>query len=203
MLEARALGFAHPEGPPLFTDATLAIAPGEIVGLHGPSGIGKSTLGRLLSGHLAPGWGAVLLDGAPLRMAGFCPVQYLGQSPMHMVNPRWRVGAILSEASAPEPKTLAALGIAEGWSARYPHELSGGQLQRVAIARALAPGLRFLVADEISTMLDAITQAEIWAFLTRLAAERGIGILAISHDRALLEAVATRTLEFREIALGP
>ncbi|ODT14076.1 MAG: hypothetical protein ABS35_35945 [Kaistia sp. SCN 65-12] len=193
MLEARAISFRFgASGRAVLDGASIAIAPGEIVGLSGPSGIGKSTLGRILAQHVRPDSGRVLLDGKPVGGGGFHPVQFLAQSPILAVNPRWRIGRILAEASPPDDETRAALGIRPDWDRRYPHELSGGELQRVAIARALAPGLRYLVADEISAMLDAVTQVRIWSFLRRLATERNIGILAISHDAALLTRICDR-----------
>ncbi|MDR2357419.1 MAG: ABC transporter ATP-binding protein, partial [Oscillospiraceae bacterium] len=79
---------------------------------------------------------------------------------------------------------------------------SGGELQRFCIARALAPGTRFIIADEISTMLDVITQAQIWELLLGAARERGLGLLAVTHNRALAERVCARVVEFEEIDRG-
>ena len=192
MLEAIDLTFAHRPGEPVLRDVSIRVAPGEVVGLSGRSGIGKTTLGRLLAGRLRPQAGAVHLDGRPLASRGFRPVQYGAQHPVLDMNPRWRVGRILSEAGVPDPDLAERLGVDPGWARRFPHELSGGQLQRVALLRALRPDTRFLVADEISAPLDAIAQAEIWRLLLRLCSERGLGILAISHDAALLTRVASR-----------
>jgi peptide/nickel transport system ATP-binding protein len=193
MLEARGIHFSFAGAArSVLEGAAIAIRPGEIVGLSGPSGIGKSTLGRILADHVRPRSGEVLLDGSAVRGKRFHPVQFLAQSPILAVNPRWRIGRVLSEAHAPDDSCRAALGIRPDWDARYPNELSGGELQRVAIARALAPSLRYLIADEISAMLDAVTQVRIWTFLRGLARERGIGILAISHDAALLDRIADR-----------
>ncbi len=90
---------------------------------------------------------------------------------------------------------LDELSIAGGWLDRYPNELSGGELQRIAVARALLARPRFVVADEISAMLDPITQAQLWQVLVCRARAGEIGILAISHDDALLGVVADRCLE--------
>lgn len=195
MLSARDIRIAYTDtGRHVLDGASLAIAPGEIVGLSGASGAGKSTLARVLSGHQAPDSGSIEIDGTPLPAQGYMPVQLLFQSPELAVNPRWRIRDILAEAFTPDPSLLTALGIRGGWAARYPHELSGGELQRVAIARALGPRTRYLVADEITGMLDAITQAEMWRTLLDLAHTRDIGMLVISHDDALLAHIATRRL---------
>ena len=89
---------------------------------------------------------------------------------------------------------LDDLGIQQRWLTRYPHELSGGELQRFCIARALAANPRYLVADEVSTMLDAVTQAQIWRFLVDETARRGIGVVFVSHSPALTDRVATRAV---------
>ncbi|RIY02659.1 ATP-binding cassette domain-containing protein [Aureimonas flava] len=192
MLEALALGHAYAPGVPALREVSIRVAPGEVVGLSGPSGIGKTTLGRLLAGRLRPQAGSVRLDGQPLPERGFRPVQYLAQHPVLDMNPRWRVARVLAEAGRPDPALAARLGIDPAWEGRYPHELSGGQLQRVSLVRALGPRTRFLVADEISAPLDAIAQADLWRLLLALCAERGLGILAISHDAALLARIASR-----------
>jgi peptide/nickel transport system ATP-binding protein len=81
---------------------------------------------------------------------------------------------------------------------RYPNELSGGELQRFCVLRALSEKTRFLICDEITTMLDALTQARIWNFLLRFAAERQIGILLITHSRPLAEKTCTRIIDWAE-----
>ncbi|MXP64523.1 ATP-binding cassette domain-containing protein [Roseomonas sp. M0104] len=182
MLTARDLH--HARG--LLAGVSLTLAPGQVVGLAGPSGAGKTTLGRLLAGHLSPEHGTVRLDGAPLPAHGFCPVQLLPQTAELAVNPRWRVGRILEEAHTPGAAARRAFGIRDAWLRRYPHELSGGELQRVVILRSMAPGLRYLIADEISAMLDPLAQAGLWHRLLDHVADRGLGILAISHNAALL-----------------
>lgn len=193
MLEARSLSFAHP-GRAIILDAlSLRLGPGECLGLTGPSGCGKSTLGLLLSGYLRPAGGSVALDGSPLPLSGYCPVQYLSQSAVFAVNPRWRIGRIVEEAWTPDAESREAVGISPGLYDRYPHEVSGGELQRVVLLRALSPQTRYLVADEITAMLDPITQAGLWHVLTARRA-MGLGILTISHDLALLERIATRCM---------
>ena len=102
-------------------------------------------------------------------------------------------GEILVDG-APQ-RLLDDLGIQKRWLARFPHELSGGELQRFCIARALAANPRYLVADEVSTMLDAVTQAQIWRFLVEETQARGIGLVFVSHSHALTERIATRVVD--------
>jgi peptide/nickel transport system ATP-binding protein len=173
----------------------LAIGAGEVVGLCGPSGGGKSTLGRVLAGHLRPDRGRVTVDGAvPRSRREPHPVQLVLQQPERAIDPRWTVRRALAATGA----GLDALDerlVHPGWLDRYPHEISGGELQRVNLARALLVRPRYLVADEISASLDAVTQARVWTLLLEHCREAGIGVLAISHDRLLLETVAGRVLD--------
>ena len=112
--------------------------------------------------------------------------------PETVVDPLLTLGKTLNEAGAVEQRLLDALHIEPGWLTRYPSELSGGELQRFCLARALNPEVRFLLCDEISAMLDLVTQAQIWKFLLEEAQRRGLGMLVVSHDEALLEKVCTR-----------
>lgn len=195
MLEARGIDFGFGKAKPILQGVSLTLNPGDILGLSGPSGAGKSTLGRIVAGYQTPQKGEVLLDGAA-PAPGYRGVQHIHQSSIFAVNPRWRLGRIIAEAWQPDDATLDAIGVSRAWFDRYPHEISGGELQRVVLARALAPNTRFLVADEVSAMLDPITQVDIWAFLMDRC-RQGLGILAISHDAALLKRVSSR-----QVALG-
>jgi ABC-type dipeptide/oligopeptide/nickel transport system ATPase subunit len=187
LLEAHQLGFQFSSSVPLLSGISLTISAGQWVGLSGDSGAGKSTLGKLLAGYLTPQAGEITVTGMALPDSGLQPVQWLPQSPELSVNPRWRVGRILREAWTPSDTQCQAFGIHPRWLSRYPQSLSGGELQRVCVLRALAPGVRFLIADEISTMLDPITQVELWQALQQEAENRQLGVLVISHDSALLE----------------
>lgn len=173
----------------------VAVAPGEVLGLRGPSGCGKTTLARVLAGYLSPARGTVQVDGTAPPGRGRHPVQLVFQHPELAVDPRWRLAEVLAEAGPPDPELLDELSVATAWLDRYPHELSGGELQRVAVARALLSGARYIVADEVSAMLDPVTQAQLWhVLLGRVRAGR-IGLLAVAHDDALLDVVANRVLD--------
>ena len=178
---------------PIIDRFELTLSPGERVGLKGPSGRGKTTLCRLLAGYERPKQGEVLLDGRPVgEYRGVCPVQMVWQHPETVVDPLLRLGVTLSESGPVDRRLLEELHIEDGWMERFPAELSGGELQRFCLARALNPATRFLLCDEISAMLDLVTQAQIWSFLIREAERRDLGLLVVSHSDSLLEQVCTR-----------
>ena len=198
MLEARRIAFGYPGAPLLYRDFSLTVSPGERVQLAAPSGAGKTTLARILAGYERPRAGEVLIDGAPLPRRGVCPVQLVGQHPELTVDPRQRMDAVLAEAGATpeeEARLRELLGIQDRWLTRFPHELSGGELQRFCIARALAARPRYLIADEISTMLDAVTQARLWQALLAEADARDLGVVFVSHSPALSARIATRVVD--------
>lgn len=196
MLEARNISFAYPGGDaPIYEGLMFSVEVAERVALRAPSGYGKTTLCRLLAGFEQPTSGEVLLDGEPLPQKGACPVQLIGQHPELAVDPRMRLGDTLAEAGDVDGSVLRALGIKDGWRTRFPHELSGGELQRFCIARAVAAQPRYLVADEISTMLDAVTQAQIWTFLLDYVEQGGLGLVFVSHSPALAQRIATRAVD--------
>ena len=195
ILEARDVTFYYRgrRHTPVLENFSISVSSGERVGLKAPSGRGKTTLCRLLAGYEKPAKGQVLLDGRPVReYRGVCPVQMVWQHPETVVDPLLTLGKTLNEAGAVEQRLLDALHIEPGWLTRYPSELSGGEVQRFCLARALNPEVRFLLCDEISAMLDLVTQAQIWKFLLEEAQRRGLGMLVVSHDEALLEKVCTR-----------
>ena len=204
MLEARGITYAHPGArEPLYRDFDLAVGPGERVALSAPSGFGKTTLCRLLAGYERPQSGKILVDGVPLPRRGTCPVQLILQHPEAAVDPHMRMERTLAEAGEVPQGLLDDLGIQEKWLTRFPHELSGGELQRFCIARALMANPRYLVADEISPMLDAVTQAQIWRFLVTETKKRDVGLVFVSHSPALAERIATRTIDLGAAGIQP
>lgn len=200
-LEAENLSFQYDNGNrKILNNISLHLDSTERLGLIAPSGFGKTTCCKILAGYEQPDDGRVLLDGKPLcQWRGYCPVQMVWQHPELSVNPKLKMRKVLEEGDHVEQRIIDGLGIESDWLNRYPTELSGGELQRFCIARALGEGTRFLLADEISTMLDLITQSQIWNFLLEEVKRREIGLLVVSHSEALLKKVCTRTLKLDTI----
>lgn len=215
-LQAKGICFGY-GGKQVLRDFNLTIEPGERVALRAPSGTGKTTLCRILAGYLQPASGTVLADGMPLPRRGASLVQLIAQHPERMMDPAITIRRSLAEATTePEdaqalasweekgdgieggsmvPRLLESLGVQRAWLERFPVELSGGELQRCCIARALMAHPRYLICDEISTMLDAATQAYLWRFLIDHAQANGIGMVFVTHSDALLDHIATRVVE--------
>ena len=194
-LEAKNLTFRYRRRgqAPVLEGINFTLESGERVGLSAPSGRGKTTLCKLLAGYERPAKGEILLDKRPLsQYRGACPVQMIGQHPETMLDPLLPLETSLKEAGRVDERLLEELHIQSQWLRRYPQELSGGELQRFCIARALGPATRYLLCDEITAMLDLITQAQIWDFLLREARRRNLGLLIVSHSATLLERVCTR-----------
>lgn len=201
MLEGHDLTFFYRgrKKTPVIDGLDLTISPGERVGLRGPSGRGKTTLCKLLAGYERPVRGKVLLDGRPIReYRGFCPVQMIWQHPETVVDPLLRMKQTMEEAGDIEERLLEKLHINKEWMDRYPSELSGGELQRFCLARALRAETKYLLCDEITAMLDLVTQAQIWEFILEEAEWREIGMLIVSHSEALLKKVCTRIITLIE-----
>jgi len=199
--------------------ASLQVYHGEVVALVGETGSGKTTLGRLLVGLLKADAGRVVFEGQELATMGKQSrkalrqrIQFIAQDPFDAVSPRLRVAEIvrepldiqgighLAERREKVIGVLRAVGLSpdEAFLRRRAHELSGGQLQRVAIARALVLDPRLIVADEPVSMLDASEQAKVINLLKEIQNERGMGLLIISHDLALVRKVADRILVMRQ-----
>jgi peptide/nickel transport system ATP-binding protein len=193
---------------------SVAIAPGERVGLVGESGSGKSTLVRALLGLESPEEGSVRIAGERLVGAPAATVRRLRrlvqavfQDPYGSLNPRHRIGRIVAEPLAllAEPLTgaerdrrvaaaLGDVGLAAADAGRRPHEFSGGERQRIALARALVVEPRLVILDEAVAALDASLRTQILGLLLRLSAARRLAYLFVSHDLRIVRAVTDRTL---------
>jgi len=200
---------------------SLQLPSGARLGLVGPSGSGKSTLAQIMALLLAPDTGAVSVDGERAALWGVrCSrelrhrVQLVWQAPRLAVDPRLRVGEAIVEplaASGLLPPTRAERhALIESWAARvgltgdlverFPHEVSEGQLQRACLARALVVQPRYLICDELSSMLDVSTQAALLETIAAIGHEQKLGVLLITHDRVLADAWCDEVVDIRELS---
>jgi len=193
-------------------DVSLEVRRGECHAIVGESGSGKSTLANLILGIYAPSEGRMLFDGAELpgrRLAEHRRrIQLVQQNPLSSLNPRRKVGASIrlpldvhrigsaSERKARVESLLVEVGLEPEMARRSPSSLSGGQRQRVAIARALAADPDLIVLDEPTSALDVLVQARVLALLDKLRRERGLTYMFITHDLAVVRALADRVSVF-------
>ena len=216
-LEAQAISVRYPQPgwrrAPLVAvnAASLVLRAGEGLALVGESGSGKSTLARAIARLGRCDSGQVICDGdvwparARMRIAQRRLIQPVFQDPVASLDPRWTVAQSLDEplrhlcpeldAKARSARVAAVLDEVElggDYATRRPASLSGGQAQRVALARALIANPQMLVLDEATSALDTLVAAQMIALLRRLQAERGLAILAITHDLALARALCHR-----------
>ncbi|RFB80269.1 ABC transporter ATP-binding protein [Methylovirgula sp. 4M-Z18] len=206
-------------------DISLRVRQGQTIGIVGESGSGKSTLGRALL-RLVASRGQVLFDGKDISTAGKTQMrplrralQLVFQDPYGSLSPRMTVGAIITEglklhepglSSAERDKRAASalreVGLDPAMRNRFPHEFSGGQRQRIAIARTMILKPKLVVLDEPTSALDRSVQSEIVALLRRLQAEHELTYLFISHDLAVVRAMADEILVMKEgkaVEYGP
>ncbi|WP_419742746.1 ABC transporter ATP-binding protein [Paraclostridium dentum] len=170
---------------------------GEIVGLVAPSGFGKTTLAKILAGYENSYTGTVKIEGINKKNK-YNPVQLIFQHPEKAVNPKWKMSRILTESFNPPKELLDYIGIKDEWLNRYPNELSGGELQRFCVIRALSKDTKFLIADEMTTMLDAITQAQIWNVVLDYIKQNNIGLIVISHEKSLIQRICDRVVNLEK-----
>lgn len=200
MLQAHKISFKYPQSGFLFKEISLKINLGEVVGLYGKSGSGKTTLAKLLSGYIPVQEGKITLfeKSYPLNTKKSHPVQLIWQHADKAINPKWKMKKVLAEAGV-NPEICQQFGIKKEWLSRYSGELSGGELQRFCLARVFNSETKFLIADEMTTMLDALTQAQIWNTLLPMAKKRNLGMLVISHQQDLLKKVSDRIIDFDDL----
>jgi len=191
----------------------IQIAPGEVVGLVGESGCGKSTIGRMIAGILPPTAGDIIYKGQVVsgmneaeQKATALAIQMIFQDPMSSLNPRLRVQDIIGEApvlhGVVDAKGVAGyveevmlrVGLDPEYRRRYPHQFSGGQRQRIGIARALAVNPEFLVCDEAIAALDVSIQAQVINLFMDLREDLDLTYLFISHDLSVVEHISDRVV---------
>ncbi len=199
-LKGSNISFKYPSAKEyILKDIDICIDNTKITALVGDSGSGKSTLCKILSGYVNKFEGEVTLDGKELPKKEFCPVQLIYQHPEKVMNPKWKMEAVLEESWMPDDGLLNEFGIQKSWFTRFPQELSGGELQRFSVLRALNPKTQFIIADEMTTMLDAITQVQILTSVIDLVKKRNMGFLLVSHDMPLVEKICDEIIYLDDI----
>jgi peptide/nickel transport system ATP-binding protein len=198
-LKGENISFGYKKDNYILKDVNISLDRGEIIGLIGNSGSGKSTLCKILSGYENNYQGNISIDNSEIAVKGYNSVQLVFQHPEKAVNPKWKMKDILNEGYNVPQDILDSFGIKKNWLNRWPNELSGGELQRFALARALSPKTKFLIADEITTMVDAITQAQIWNTILDIAEEQNIGVLVVSHEKKLIKQLCHDTIYLDDI----
>ena len=192
---------------------SLTVGAGEVVGLVGESGCGKSTFGRMVAGILPPTEGSLSFDGKAVWQDGkvasretALAVQMIFQDPFASLDPRMRVTDIIGEAPLVHglvtrkemgdyvAEVMLRVGLDPDFRRRYPHQFSGGQRQRIGIARALAVKPRFLVCDEAIAALDVSIQAQVINLFMDLREDLDLTYLFISHDLSVVEHIADRVV---------
>lgn len=195
LFEGKNLSFKYKDGDLILEDINISLRAGERIGVVAKSGFGKSTLAKVLGGYLKPNKGQVLLDNKEIPNNIYSPVQLIYQDPEKSVNPRWKMREVLEESGEINYNLLEEMGIKLDWLDRYSRELSGGELQRICIARAIRDKTKVLIADEITTMLDVITQAQIWEIILEYVERNKIGLIVITHNMHLAQRVCHRIIQ--------
>ncbi|GHA79334.1 ABC transporter ATP-binding protein [Streptomyces tendae] len=213
MLELHTVTAGYDRNAPVFRGVSLSVAPGEAVGLLGPSGCGKSTLARVAALLHRPDAGTLHLDGTPVRRWRHRAPRdqrtafgVVFQQPRLSADPRLALADLIAEplratgrrdeAAGRIAELSATVGLTADLLARRPHEVSDGQLQRACLARALVLRPRWLVCDEMTAMLDASTTAALVRVVEEYRAATGAGLLAVGHDRVLLDRWCGRTVDW-------
>lgn len=193
-------------------DVSFEVKKGEIFGLVGESGCGKSTIGRTIMGLYHKTSGDVLYDGENVhefseedKWSFYRKMQMIFQGPYASLNPRFTVGEVISdpmevhgigknrkERMEKVYQLLEEVGLIRDHANRYPHEFSGGQRQRIGIARALALEPEFIIADEPISALDVSVQAQVVNLLKKLQMEKGLTLLFIAHDLSMVKYISDR-----------
>lgn len=177
----------------VFQNIDFSMNVGEVVGIVAPSGFGKTTFAKVICGYQKPKTGKVSTD-AP-KTNGFNPIQLILQHPEQAVDPNWIMQQTVEESWQPPEELYQKMGIKKEWLKRYPNELSGGEIQRFCVIRALNPKTKFLIADEMTTMLDAITTAQIWEVVMEKAKNNELGLMVISHEKGMLSHLCDRVVD--------
>ena len=186
-LKGTNISFKYPSSDKyILKNIDICIDNTKITGLVGDSGSGKSTLCKILSGYVNKFEGEVTLDNEELPKKEFCPVQLIYQHPEKVMNPKWKMKDVLEESWMPDDNLLREFGIQKSW-------------MRFSVLRALNPKTKFIIADEMTTMLDAITQVQIITSVINIVKSRNMGMLLVSHDMPLVNEICDEIIYLKDI----
>ncbi|MFD4005241.1 ABC transporter ATP-binding protein [Streptomyces rubiginosohelvolus] len=219
MLELTRITAGYDRRDPVVRDVSLNVGAGEAVGLLGPSGCGKSTLAKVAALLHRPDAGTMTLDGTVIRgwrhrapREQRTAVGVVFQQPRLSADPRLSLRELIAQPlrstgrrrDVPErvAELARSVGLSDELLERRPHAVSDGQLQRACLARALVLRPRLLICDEMTAMLDASTTAALVAVVERYRAASGAALLAVGHDRVLLERWCDHTVRWDEHDTG-
>ena len=192
----------------ILDDINFSVDSGEILGIVGLSGGGKSTLAKIIARLIPSDGGQIFLCGEDITHARdrnfYKNMQMIFQNPEDSFDPRRKLGKSIAEPlenffggenlQNRVEKLLMAVGLPKNFSKRYPREVSGGQCQRAAIARAISINPKLLICDEATSALDVTIQAQIVDLIKNLCVERGISCIFITHDLQIAKKIANRVL---------
>ncbi len=209
------------ENRTIFEDLNMDIMPGDIVGVFGPSGIGKSTLAKILCGVLRPDEGSIFLDDtliysakSPYRRDLGIRIQMVYQQPYEAMDGIQKIGKSFSEliryhrfAGNPREEEklindlLKKVGLRREILNHLPYQISGGEAQRISVAKALLFRPKLLILDEATSMLDVSTQANVISLVKDVILPENGAILLISHDRELIDFLCNQIYVFDKTQL--
>ena len=200
-LEARDISFKYGKGTRQILDhVNLTVEPGESVGIMAPADTGRRRSARFWRGYERPDSGEVLVDGMPvLELRGYCPVQMVWQHPELSVNPKRRLSTVLEEGDwtfeNPSERARIEAGLGIRTSGKTGSQWrSPAASSEILYCESLGRRTELLIADEMTTMLDLITQGQIWDFVLKELKRREMGMIAVSHSPELLEKVCDRVV---------
>ena len=199
MLILKNISFSYGKNQ-ILKDINLSFKQGEKVTLIAPSGYGKSTLAKIITGYETQDSGEIFLNDQKIKKNRYSPIQLIHQNPELSLNPKLNILKHLKESGVClNEGFFDFFDIKKEWLYKFPDELSGGEKQKICIARALNEETKFIVADEITSMLDSVNQAKVWKYLLHLVSKHHVGLISITHDINLAKKISDKIIELEKI----
>lgn len=199
MLELKNISFSYGNRY-ILRDINISFNQANITSIVAPSGYGKTTLANIIAGYETLYKGEVLLNEKQVVSNSYSPIQLIPQNPLVSLNSKLTIKKQLQEADINFDITFFDIfDIKKEWLDKLPNELSGGELQKVCIARALNEKTKFIIADEITSNLDAINQAKAWKYLLHIVSKHYVGLICITHDINLAKKISDKIIKLDKI----